>query len=81
MKRIGTIMIGLIMATLSPFVVLSMVGLGYVMYVMVTQEIAWSEGLEQFVVVVLALQPYFAYMTGIPLILVGVIMAVRSRRI
>jgi hypothetical protein len=80
MKRIGTIIIGLILATLSPFVVLSMVGLGYVMYVMVTQGIVWSEGLEQFVTVVLALQPYFAYMTGIPLVMVGVIMAVRRRR-
>ena len=80
MKRIGTIMIGLIMATLSPFVVLSMGGLGYVMYVMVTQGIAWSEGLAQFVAVVLTLQPYFAYMTGIPLIAVGVIMSVSRRR-
>ena len=80
MKRIGTVVLGLIVATLSPFVVLSMVGLGYVMYVMVTQGIAWSEGLAQFVAVVLALQPYFAYMTGIPLMMVGVIMAIRRRR-
>ena len=80
MKRIGTIIIGMIVATLSPFVVLSMAGLGYVMYVMVTQGIAWSEGLEQFVAVVLALQPYFAYMTSIPLVMVGVIMAVRRWR-
>lgn len=80
MKRIGTLIIGLMMATLSPFVVLSMVGLGYVMYVMVTQGMTWSEGLQQFVAMVLALQPYFAYMTGIPLVLVGVIMAIRRRR-
>ncbi|MEY3990723.1 MAG: hypothetical protein RI985_1804 [Chloroflexota bacterium] len=80
MKRIGTVVLGLIMATLSPFVVLSMVGLGYIMYVMVAQGIVWSEGLEQFVTVVLALQPYFAYMTGIPLILMGVIMAARRQR-
>ena len=81
MKRIGTVVLGLIVATLSPFVVLSMVGLGYVMYVMMMQGIAWSEGLEQFVAVVLALQPYFAYMTGIPLVMVGVIMAARRWRV
>lgn len=80
MKRIGTLIIGLMMATLSPFVVLSMVGLGYVMYVMVTQGMTWSEGLQQFVAMVLVLQPYFAYMTGIPLVMVGVIMAIRRRR-
>lgn len=80
MKRIGTIIIGLIMATLSPFVVLSMVGLGYVMYVMVTQGIEWDESVQQFVALLFALQPYFAYMTGIPLVMVGVIMAARRRR-
>jgi hypothetical protein len=57
-----------------------MVGLGYVMYVMVTQGIAWDESVQQFVALLFALQPYFAYMTGIPLVMVGVIMAARRRR-
>ena len=80
MKRIGTVVLGLIVATLSPFVVLSMVGLSYVMYLMVAQRVEWGVGVQQFVAVVLTLQPYFAYMTGIPLIAVGVIMSVRRRR-
>jgi hypothetical protein len=50
------------------------------MYVMVTQGIEWDESVQQFVALLFALQPYFAYMTGIPLVMVGVIMAARRRR-
>jgi hypothetical protein len=80
MNQIGTIVLGLVGATLSPFMVLSMIGLGYVMYLVVGHGLTWADSIAQFVGMVWALQPYFVYVTTIPLVLVGVIMAARRRR-
>ena len=81
MKQIGTVVIGLVLATLSPFIVLSMIGLCYVMYMMVGRGLTWADSVAQFVGMVWALQPYFGYLTMIPLVLVGVIMAARRRQV
>lgn len=80
MKQIGTVVIGLIVATLSPFIVLSMIGLCYVMYLMVGHGLTLADSVAQFVSIIWALQPYFGYLTMIPLVVAGVIMAARRRR-
>jgi hypothetical protein len=80
MKQIGTMVIGLVVATLSPFIVLSMIGLCYVMYLMVGHGLTWANSIAQFVGMVWALQPYFGYLTAIPLVFGVAMMAIRRRR-
>jgi hypothetical protein len=79
MKQIGTIVLGLVVATLSPFMVLSMIGLGYVMYLVVGHGLTWADSIAQFVGMVWALQPYFVYLTGVPLVMIAAVMAIRRR--
>lgn len=80
MKQIRTVILGLVVATLSPFIVLSMIGLGYVMVLMVGHGLTWADGVAQFISMVWALQPYFVYLTGVPLVMIAAVMVIRRRR-
>jgi hypothetical protein len=80
-KRVGTIVGGIIVAFVAPMVVLGMVGLGYVLFVYLSQGLTWSAAVEQFTTVLVAYQLYVSLLTIIPLVvgLVGVLKATRRR--
>ena len=82
MKRLGTIVGGIIVAFVAPMVVLGIVGLGYVLFVYLSQGLTWSAAVEQFTTVLVAYQSYVSLLTIIPLVvgLVGVFNATRRRR-
>lgn len=77
MKQVGKIVIGLIVATLSPMIILGIIGFSYIWYGALVQGRSWDAGLHQFVAIVMALRPYFAYLTAIPLVLVAGIVLFR----
>jgi len=81
MKRLGTIVGGIIVAFVAPMVVLGMVGLGYVLFVYMNQVLSWSAAVEQSTTVLIAYQSYLSLLTIIPLVvgLAGVLKATRRR--
>jgi hypothetical protein len=81
MKRLGTIVGGIIVAFVAPMVVLGIVGLGYVLFVYLNQGLTWSAAVEQSTTVLIAYQSYLSLLTIIPLVvgLAGVLKATRRR--
>ena len=81
MKRISPLLVGVIMATLAPILVLSVLGLAYVGVVAISQDLAWSVALDQGQTALVAYQAYLSFLTIIPLALgiVGIIKAARQR--
>jgi hypothetical protein len=81
-KRVGTIVGGIIVAFVAPMVVLGMLGIGFVLFVYLSQGLTWSAAVEQFTTVLVAYQLYVSLLTIIPLVvgLVGVLKATRRRR-
>ena len=82
LKRVETIIGGIIVAFVAPMVVLGMVGLGYVLFVYMNQVLSWSAAVEQSTTVLVAYQSYVSLLTIIPLVvgLAGVRKAIRRRR-
>ena len=81
MKRIGTIVGGIVVAIVAPMVVLGIVGLAYVLFVYLSQGLTWSAAVEQSTTVLVAYQSYLSLLTIIPLVvgLAGVLKATRRR--
>ena len=81
MKRVGTIVGGIIVAFVAPMVVLGMLGIGFVLFVYLSQGLTWSAAVEQSTTVLVAYQLYVSLLTIIPLVvgLVGVLKATRRR--
>ena len=82
MKRIGTIVGGIVVAIVAPMVVLGIVGLAYMLFVYLSQGLTWSAAVEQSTTVLVAYQSYLSLLTIIPLVvgLAGVLKATRRRR-
>ena len=82
MNRIIAIIVSVSMATLAPIIVLSVLGLGYVGFVSISQDLAWSVALDQGQTALVAYQAYLSILTIIPLALgiAGIIKAARQRR-
>jgi hypothetical protein len=82
MKRIGTIVGGIVVAIVAPMVVLGIVGIAYVLFVYLSQGLTWSAAVEQSTTVLVAYQSYLSLLTIIPLVvgLAGVLKATRRRR-
>jgi hypothetical protein len=82
LKRVGTIVGGIIVAFVAPMVVLGIVVLAYVLFVYLSQGLTWSAAVEQSTTVLIAYQSYVSLLTIIPLVvgLAGVLNTTSRRR-
>ncbi len=65
--------LGILAMTVSPFILLSIVGILYVIFQMVGGA-TFSAGFQSFFNIVYSLSPYFGYMTTVPIIILAIVL-------
>ena len=70
--------LGFVLATISPFFILAMLGLFYVMFQIIGGA-TLSDAFESFINIILSLRPIFPYLTTIPVIMVLIIVFMKNR--
>lgn len=82
MNRTWTILTGVLGAILAPMLLLGVIGLGYVVYVFLSDSISWSAAIEQGMQLLFAYQDYLSLLTVFPIVLgvTGIYKAIRQQR-
>lgn len=70
--------LGVILATISPFFILAMLSLFYVMFNVIGGA-TLSDAFESFINVILSLKPLYPYLTTVPVIMVLIIVFMKNR--
>lgn len=70
--------LGIILLTVSPFVVLAVLGLLYVIFQMLG-GVSFTAGVQTFINFIYSLVPFFKYLTTIPIIMVLVMVVVKYK--
>jgi hypothetical protein len=71
--------LGIILATISPFIVLTIIGTLYALLNMFGGA-TFTAGVRSFINFIISLKPYLPYLTAIPVILVLLILFIKRRR-
>lgn len=71
--------LGIITLTISPFIMLAIVGILYVTFQMIG-GVSFTAGVESFVNFIYSLVPFFSYLTAIPVAIVLTILFIKNRQ-
>lgn len=82
MNRTWTILTGVLGAILALMLLLGIIGLGYVVYVLLSDGISWSAAIEHGMQLLVTYQVYSSLLTVIPIVLgvAGISKAIRQQR-
>jgi len=70
--------LGIILATISPFFVLSIIGIFYTLFGII-RGVTFTVGIQSFINLIFNLRPFFPYLTTIPVIMVLIMLFMKNR--
>ncbi|MDF2905414.1 MAG: hypothetical protein K0R34_735 [Herbinix sp.] len=77
-NKITKSILGIILLTISPFVLLTIVGFIYVL-IQLIGGVPFTDGVQSFINFIYSLVPFFKYLTVIPIILVIIMVLIKNK--